>query len=77
MSDRVDTYRCRCGQTVTVLGTKRGKRIGVNRHPLGHNAFQYRDVDRTETIYVYGQHQPHLSTCTAPRPPESPRRYIR
>lgn len=53
----------RCGRTVVVLDTPRGKRIAVNMVPLGPTAYRYRDWNRNEEVYVYGEHQPHVVIC--------------
>jgi hypothetical protein len=57
---------CRCGQRIVILNTKRGKRLAVNVEPKGHEAYRYRGVARVEQMYEWGQHQPHLLTCTKP-----------
>lgn len=79
MSDSIAVRPCRCGQIVIILNTQRGKKIAVNREPKGHDAFRFRDVERNETYYVHGQHQPHMHTCTkkdVPRPRDPKRRYV-
>lgn len=76
MSQRVTYTKCRCGQSIVVLNTQRGKKIAVNDEPRGHEAWRYMPVARQETMYQYGIHQPHVATCMKPKMRPERKRYV-
>lgn len=59
-----------------MLNTARGKRMAVNTVPLGHQAHKFLPVDRNETYYQHGAHQPHRATCTRPKVRQERKRYV-
>jgi hypothetical protein len=67
---------CRCGSMVLIMTTALGKRIAINPKPYGAYFEQYRSVLAQETYYIYGEHQPHVITCTAPEIKPPRKRYV-